>query len=43
MTTVRKKDGGLGVMKLQKQNEAILVKNLHNFFNKVETPWVALV
>jgi len=35
--------GGLGVMKLKKQNEALSMKNLHKFFNKVETPWVALV
>lgn len=36
-------DEGLGVIDLRKQNEALLLKNLHKFFNKVDLPWVNLV
>jgi hypothetical protein len=35
--------GGLGVINLRAQNEALLLKNLHKFFNRVDTPWVQLV
>jgi hypothetical protein len=35
--------GGLGVIKLRVQNEALLLKNLHKFFNKANLPWVYLV
>lgn len=31
------------VIDLQKQNEALLMKNLHKFFNKLDIPWVHLV
>jgi hypothetical protein len=30
-------EGGLGVLKLQTQNEALLLKNLHKFFNNLGT------
>jgi hypothetical protein len=43
METIPKKDGGLGIIDLQKQNEALLMKNLHKFFNKLDIPWVHLV
>jgi hypothetical protein len=43
MVTIPKKDGGLGIIDLQKQNEALLMKNLHKFFNKLDIPWVHLV
>jgi len=38
-----KKEGGLGVLDLKSQNEALLIKYLHKFFNKDDTPWVSLV
>jgi hypothetical protein len=43
--TVRKpkKGGGLGVLNLRTQNEAMLLKFLHKFLNKADIPWVNLV
>jgi hypothetical protein len=38
-----KMKGGLGVIKLRVQNEALLLKNLHNFFNKADVPWLHLI
>jgi hypothetical protein len=38
-----KMNGGLEVIKLRVQNEALLLKNLHKFFNKAELPWVQLL
>jgi len=38
-----KEEGGLGVLDLEKQNEALLLKNLHKFLNKCDIPWVCLV
>lgn len=38
-----KVEGGLGVLDLQKQNKALLTKNLAKFFNKDDIPWVQLV
>jgi hypothetical protein len=38
-----KKKGGLGVLNLKLQNEALLLKYLHKFYNKVDTPWVHLL
>jgi hypothetical protein len=38
-----KKKGGLGVIKLQLQNKALLMKNLDRFFSKVDLPWINLV
>jgi hypothetical protein len=35
--------GGLGVLNIKTQNEALLIKHLHKFFNKEDTPWVHLV
>ena len=41
---IRSKDeGGLGVLDLKSQNEALLLKNLHKFFNRADIPWVHLV
>jgi hypothetical protein len=36
-------EGGLGVIDLEKQNKALLTKNLHKFFNKKDLPWVHLI
>ena len=38
-----KKRGGIGVLNLKIQNEALLLKFLDKFYNKVDTPWVTLV
>ena len=35
--------GGLGVLNLELQNKALLLKQLHEFFEKDDTPWVNLV
>jgi hypothetical protein len=37
------KKGGLGALHLETHNEALLLKNLHKSFNKVDIPWVQLV
>ena len=38
-----KEEGGLGVLDLQKQNEALLMKNLDKFLNRRDIPWVTMV
>jgi hypothetical protein len=38
-----KDQGGLGVLDLKTQNEALLLKNLHKFFNRLDIPWVNLI
>jgi hypothetical protein len=43
LVTKPKNEGGLGVLDLKTQNEALLLKNLHKFFNKEDVPWVKLV
>lgn len=43
MVCAAKQDGGLGVIDIRKQNEALLLKNLHKFFNKMDLPWVSLI
>lgn len=43
MVCVPKEEGGLGVINLEKQNEALLMKNLDKFFNKKDIPWVSLI
>jgi len=35
--------GGLNVINLRLQNDALLLKQLHKFYNKVDVPWVKLV
>ena len=35
--------GGLGVINLRLQNDALLLKQLHKFYNKRDIPWVQLV
>jgi hypothetical protein len=34
---------GLGVINLELQNKALLMKNLHKFYNKADTPWVNII
>jgi hypothetical protein len=43
MVCKSKKEGGLGVLDLKTQNEALLLKHLMKFFNREDIPWVALV
>jgi len=38
-----KKEGGLGVLNLRTQNEELLLKHLHKFYNKMDIPWVHLI
>lgn len=38
-----KEEGGLGVLNIKTQNEALLIKHLHKFFNREGVPWVSLV
>jgi hypothetical protein len=43
-TVCKPKDrGGLGVLNLDIQNNALLLKNLHKFYNRLDIPWVNLV
>jgi hypothetical protein len=38
-----KKKGGVGILNLKIQNEGLLLKYLHKFYNKMDTPWVHLL
>jgi hypothetical protein len=38
-----KDQGGLGVLDLKKQNEALLLKNWNKFLNRKDIPWVSLI
>jgi hypothetical protein len=38
-----KEKGGLGVINLRLQNNALLLKQLHKFYNKEDIPWVNLI
>nr|XP_040245306.1 uncharacterized protein LOC120964586 [Aegilops tauschii subsp. strangulata] len=35
--------GGLGIINLNIQNQGLLLKHLHKFYNKVDVPWVTLI
>ena len=37
------KHGGLGVINIKVQNDALLMKFLHKFYNKLDVPWVHLI
>jgi hypothetical protein len=39
MVTQRKVNGGLGVLRLETQNDALLLKFFHKFFNSYDLPW----
>ena len=43
MVCLPKEEGGLGVINLKTHIEALLLKNLHKFYNKLDIPWVNLV
>jgi hypothetical protein len=38
-----KEKGGLGILKLKLQNQGLLLKYLHKFYNKEDTPCVHLL
>ena len=38
-----KEKGRLGVINLQLQNQGLLIKHLHKFYNKADIPWVSLL
>jgi hypothetical protein len=41
--TKPKMKGGLGVIRLKLQNEALLLKKLHKFFTKADISWIKLL
>jgi hypothetical protein len=43
LATRPKKNGGLGIINLATQNDALLLKNLHKFYNRLGIPWVKLI
>lgn len=43
LVTRPKSEGGLGIRKIVAQNDALLLKNLHKFFNQQQLPWVQLL
>jgi hypothetical protein len=43
MVTKPKLKGGLNVINLNVQNDALLIKHLDKFYNKKDVPWVSLV
>jgi hypothetical protein len=43
MVTKSKEEGGLGVLDLKTQNEALLLKNFHKFYNRANIPWVHVI
>lgn len=38
-----KNRGGLGIMNLGIQNDALCMKHLHKFFDRLNVPWVNLI
>lgn len=43
MVCKTKDEGGLGIINLELQNQALLMKNLDKFYNGREIPWVNLI
>jgi hypothetical protein len=43
MVCTSKENGGLGVINLSSQNESLLLKHLHKFYNQMDIPWVHLI
>jgi hypothetical protein len=38
-----KTQGGLGVINIEMQNKALLMKNLHKIYNRAGTPWINII
>jgi len=43
MACIPKEKGGWGLIDIEKQNEVLLLKNLHKFFHKMDIPWVQMI
>jgi len=43
MVSKPKKEGGLGIIDIETQNRALLLKNLDKFFNRRDIPWVQMI
>jgi hypothetical protein len=43
LVTRPKMKGGLGIIRLRPQNDALLMKILHKFYTKADPPWVQLI
>ena len=43
MVSKPKTKGGLEVLNLRVQNDALLLKQLHKFYNKKDIPWVQFI
>jgi hypothetical protein len=43
MVCLPKGEGDFSVINIEKQDEALLLKNLHKFFNRHDIPWAQLV
>jgi len=43
LTCKSKAEGGLGIINIEEQNKALLLKNLDKFFNKSDVPWVQMI
>jgi hypothetical protein len=43
LATRPKRNGGLGIINLETQNDVLLLKNLHKFYNRLDIPWVKLI
>lgn len=43
MVCLPKSNGGLGVLNIKTQDEALMLKCLDKFFNRKDIPWVHLI
>jgi hypothetical protein len=43
LATRPKRNGGLGIINLSTQNDALLIKNMHKFYNRMDITWVNLI
>jgi hypothetical protein len=43
MVCIPKEEGGLGALNLSTQNDCLMLKHLHKFYNMAPIPWVQLV
>lgn len=43
MVCKSKQEGGLGIINIEEQNKALLMKNLDKFFNRKDVPWVQMI
>jgi len=43
MVCKSRQEGGLGIINIEEQNKALLIKNLDKFFNRRDIPWVQMI